>query len=561
MTDTQMIQSFVLVEQLAILGVNTACIASGSRSTPVTLALANHPDIETFAFVDERGAAFFALGRAKLTGKPIVVVCTSGTAGANFLPAISEAKEVGIPLIVITADRPHELRISGANQTMDQVKLYGDKVNWFVDMGLVPADTATRYAQFVALQAYQNAIYPQMGAVHINMPLRKPLQPESDSSLKELRDQVRQSMRPLDLHVPKGGVTDDLELYLDTLLLSHSKPLLILGPEADRYLGSNALDGLSLPVLADPTSGFRYNGEVIPNYDLMLRLDRFDSPDIVIQIGEMPVSKYLTDFLQQYAGSWVVCSPLPKLTDGVLGSSHIVKTDPRRVVAALSKLTRFDSSWVDGLRVTSQKLMDNTDTILDTYGGYEAVAIRKLVDILNPGRLWIANSLAVRHFDEFIYKLGKSTGISSARGVSGIDGTLSSALGTASVEPTLLVTGDLAFYHDLNALLIMQRYKLPLLVVIINNGGGAIFDRLPISDFEAFDEFFYQKHTLNFDRVAEQFGIDYLKIESPDEIRTHGESIEEMATRQRGIVEIVTDGRAQEKLRKEIIAKLSELSE
>jgi 2-succinyl-5-enolpyruvyl-6-hydroxy-3-cyclohexene-1-carboxylate synthase len=446
---------------------------------------------------------------------------------------------------------------------MDQIKLYGDKVNWFVDVELMlNREKAMSYAKFVALEAFQYSQFPQQGPVHLNFPYRKPLEPDSMETLSSLREDVLMGFQPVKLFLPLKFPSIDQIQFLRTSLEKARRILVLLGPESDRYLDLDTVSALTgingVVVSVDPLSGFRYQNlqSIITTMDVLLQLYQIPFPDLIIQIGEMPISRNLSLYLDSYRGDWIVSSSLSKLTDGILGSTTIMKVDPNSLLrqSDFSEL-ELDDEWSNNIKKLNRDLVMKMD-LINKYPGSEPKIIRDLVNMMSPNRIWIANSLAVRHFDEFIPVIGHLAKVSSALGVSGIDGTLSSALGTASVEPTLLVTGDLAFYHDMNALLIMQRYKIPLIIIIINNQGGAIFDRLPISNFEMFDEFFYNDHPMSFDKIAEQFGIDHVKIDDPEKMMNNREELERIRKQGRGIIEVHTDGKDQERIRKEIIENL-----
>jgi len=572
-----LIWSSVIANQLAELGVRHVVIAAGSRSTPLSLAFASHQHFTVYSQVDERSAGFFALGIAKSTEQPVVLISTSGTATANFYPAVLEAEAAAVPLLFCTADRPHDLRISGANQTTDQVKLYGDHVNWFADVAPPVANITKRdlrYLVQLATSAYQYSVYPQKGPVHLNFPFKKPLQP-TPKQLPEI--QPLEIIKKLDHDLPKTqlflGQSELASTMMDEIIkLVEAKRsvIIIAGPDAYRELSPEQLDRFisttNVLALVDPLSGYRYttysmDERYIQSYETFLELSSdLPVPDVVLQVGMMPTSKYLSRWLTSIHTEWMVITARSDLTDGVLNSSIRIKADPAKFFDQLTprldtiNTVEFNKAWIKTDQQCRTFLQQQVDQ-------FEPSIIQQIFERLPESHLFVANSLAPRYFDQFVFNNSpdRTISIHSNRGVSGIDGTLSTALGIASTvdQPTYLITGDLAFYHDMNGLLAMMRYNLPLRIIIINNGGGAIFDRLPISSFnEVFDEFFLTKHQLHFDKIAAQFDVSYTQY-SEDELDWN--LIQDQLERhQQLIIEINTDPALIEPKRAEIIKALRE---
>jgi 2-succinyl-5-enolpyruvyl-6-hydroxy-3-cyclohexene-1-carboxylate synthase len=534
----------VVVDELARSGLQAVVIAPGSRSTPLALAFAAHPNIRVYSIIDERSAAFFALGLALATDRPVAVVCSSGTATANFYPAIIEARYSGVPLLIMTADRPPELRESGANQTVDQVKMYGDHVLWAVDVALpeaAPSALAVRGLRTLACRAYATANGSTKGAVHLNFPFRKPLEPiptptdkTDDEAWAGRADGSPFTRITSGMTMPDDGM---IEEFL-ALIYDARRGMIVVGPNRDRRLADAAAvlsKLIRFPVLADPLSHARFNGqltemesEVGGGYDTFLRgVSAWEKPDLIVRLGAMPTSQALIDYLNaNHDAVHVGISADGVWKDPNHQLSHLIHADPAELLQAVIQLASEtdlgDEAWLSRFRAAESLTWQIINEELNG-DFFDGVVIADTVDLLPAGAaLYIGNSLPVRHLDQFAPPSGKSIRVFGNRGASGIDGTISSALGAAAGTdaPLVLVTGDLGFYHDMNGLLAVKRCGINAVFVVINNDGGGIFQRLPIADFDPpYTELFRTPHGLTFDHAAALYGLDYAKADSRSAFR------------------------------------------
>ncbi len=509
------------VDALIAAGLRRVVIAPGSRSTPLTLAFSRRTEIRRYAAIDERGAAFFALGMAMTDGQPAAVVCTSGTAAGEFYPAVLEAEAAEVPLLLLTADRPHELRHSGANQTTDQVKLYGGHVRWFVDVALPEKDPAPRTLRSLrslaarALAAARGFQTPP-GPVHLNFPFRKPLQPPS-----HLSPPPRGEGPGVEARIEAGVLhpTGEQIRTLGNLIRRNPRGVILCGPRASGGEFPSAVTALAraagYPLLAEALSGVRFgphgDGTVLGGYERYL--DEMPTPQVVLRFGALPVGKRALDWL---AG-------LPSETRVVqIDASGTWQDDTHR----LNLLLRADPASV------CREVAD----ILDEVGGdgngqgewlcawqeRETTARQAQRDAWLPavlnvlpegGNLFVANSLAVRHLGEQVPPSQRKLHVYANRGLSGIDGTIAGAAGVAaaSERPTLLLIGDLAFLHDLNSLHLLRHVETPFAILLRNDDGGGIFERLPIAAHEPpYTEFFRMPHGMTFEYAARQFGLRHI---------------------------------------------------
>lgn len=525
----------VFVDELARSGLRAVCIAPGSRSTPLAIAFAEQPEIKVYSLIDERSCAFFALGLALASEQPVAVLCSSGTATANFYPAIIEAHYAGVPLLVLTADRSHELRDSGANQTVDQVKMYGDHVLWSVDLALPeaqPPAVVIRSLRTLANRAYAkvNGMMGAMvkGAVHLNFPFRKPLEPTLvESDLRVLADEREGDVFT---RISRSEFPPTLpQVRLITQAIREARRgLIICGP---RHMGDSfhhAIADLArvtrFPVLADPLSGVRFHpkiNHVVGGYDTFLRSTAWESPDVVLHFGAAPTSQALDDYLNQI-------TPFARIAVSADGHwhdpnhriTHFIWADPYTLAERVAKHLSYTSSreldeaWIEQIGRAETTTWEVIDTELLEGDYFDGAVLADVVDLLpNHAMLYVASSLPVRHLDQFGKPNTMALRVFANRGASGIDGTISSALGAASSNPSLpltLVTGDLAFYHDMNGLLAVKRCGVKATIVVINNDGGGIFYRLPVSKFDPpFTDLFVTPHGLNFEPAAQMYGLDY----------------------------------------------------
>ncbi len=551
------------VAELALAGVRTACVSPGSRSTPLTLALARHPAIRVFTILDERSCAFFALGVAKASGMPAVAVCTSGTAAANFHPAVLEASHGEVPLIVLTADRPPESRDTGSGQTTDQLKLFGTAVRWFFEVGTPELrDAALRHLRGLAARAVFTATRAPAGPVHLNFPFHKPLEPipvpgdiPSDFAARH----------PLAVHgmtaVPSAGrgggadapyargthgapgVAIQVLRRLAGQVRAASRGLILCGPMS---FGTNGVGTqwsewpatvaalarrTGYPILAEPPSGLRAGphdqSHVVAHGEAMLRAAGFRrrlAPQLVLRFGSMPTGKHQEVLLDEHpACPVIVVNPGGTWLEPTHHPAEVIAADPGLFCSALAECLPEgavgDAGWrelfarADGLAAAALRAAyaaPAPEGLGDAW--CEGRVFHELAGLLPEGALqFTASSMPVRDLESFAPKSPRLVRHLVNRGVSGVDGTLSSALGAAAAQagPAVLVTGDIAFFHDANGLLAAKTHGLSLTVVLINNDGGGIFEFLPIAAFgEAYETHFATPHGLDFAALCAAYGAE-----------------------------------------------------
>jgi 2-succinyl-5-enolpyruvyl-6-hydroxy-3-cyclohexene-1-carboxylate synthase len=540
------------VDELARSGVKHVCIAPGSRSTPLALTIAGHAGLSTWMHVDERSAAFFALGMARASGAPVALLCTSGTAAANFLPAVVESRSACIPLIVLTADRPPELRDVGAAQTIDQNRLYGEYPKWFVEVAL--ADTTSdllRYIRTLACRAVSTAAETPAGPVHLNFPFREPLMPADTEPAANMSRGDSLAWHGRAGNAPWVVVDETVRTgsreavqRLAAELARARRPLFICGPQFDRALAAplTALaTAIGAPLLVDPLSQLRWGphdrGVMIDRYDAVLR-DHATSdslvPDVVLRIGGLPTSKALLQYLERNVDARHVVVDAARWPDPTLLAANVVHADPAILCAQLlghfaSEPTAMtaDAEWLSGWRRIDATAGGAINAYMASVDEpFEGTALAEIVKLLPAGStLFASSSMPVRDLDAFACGDDRPLRILANRGANGIDGVVSSALGVAATRtsgdgPVLLVIGDLAFYHDMNGLLAARLHQLDATIVVINNDGGGIFSFLPQAEgADHFERLFGTPHGLSFGPVAELYGARYHRAESVDSLR------------------------------------------
>ncbi len=568
----QVLTRFVgaFVDELARSGVEHVCLCPGSRSTPLALLLRRHPSIRVWNHLDERSAAFFALGMAKTLRQPVALLSTSGTAAVNFAPAVVEARHSRVPLLLLTADRPPELRDVGANQTIDQPHLYGRYAKWFVEMLLPEAsDEAIRYARTIACRAAATARSGVPGPVHVNFPFREPLIPAAESAT---------GVPARDGHTPFVAVQqaprwlDPASLNpLATELRTTRRGLIVCGPQDDppfpRAVAELA-EELSFPLLADPLSQVRcgphHGPQVIDNYDAFLRdgaTAESLAPDLVLHFGATPISQPLLQFLQRHSDARHILVGEGSWNDPALVANQVIESDPSLLCQALlTALGRSGprqpvSDWPLLWQRSAGQARAALHSCLATPSELsEPSILLELAEILPPGAsLFAGNSMPVRDLDTVFPASDRPLRFLANRGASGIDGVVSTALGASAVSahPLVLVIGDLSFYHDMNGLLAAGRHGLSVTFVLMNNDGGGIFSLLPqAEDPEHFEELFGTPHGLDFRPVAQIYGLTYRRVSSRVEFRqTMDESLAAAGTT---IVELRTDRTANARLHREM---------
>ena len=567
-----------LVDEFYQLGVRHAVFSPGSRSTTMAMLFTEYEGFETYMNIDERSASFMALGIAKAHKEPTVLVCTSGSAVAHYLPAILEAQYSGVPLIVLSADRPHTLLHVGAPQTVDQQKIFGTAVNYYEELAVPQEDHYYTYPRQVARKAYMKAMDIKKGPVHINVPLFEPLVPELDrkhfeagrSPYKVFKPnygdvfsyQNRSNNTSNPSNVSKASnvsytknTTDNNTNNSNRLLAQYKKVLILAGPQIDvnevESIHSFA-ENLQAPILADPLSNVRrwhktdaiddnhefninrsndtdmtqkkqFSDVVISTYDAFLadkELWPVLKPDCVIQFGQIVVSKRV----QQMVASWDnveyieinptmdSMNPTGKTTIHMQASIDMFT----HLYAVKNESNAYLNSW-QSLEVAGKAQLS---TAIEEPSCFEGRTIRELQQhIPDNSQLLVANSMTIRDFDYFWFSGESDAVLYGNRGVNGIDGIVSTALGLATNgQPTYLVTGDLSLFHDLNGLAVAKTHNLNLTIILHNNDGGGIFEYLPQKGTKHFDYLFSTSQGLDYSGAAKLYGCGHTKISSPDEL-------------------------------------------
>ena len=540
------------VDELSRGGVHHVCICPGSRSTPLALTIANNPSLKTWMHIDERSGAFFALGLARALGEPVALLCTSGTAAANFFPAVVEARSAGVPLIVLTADRPPELRDIGAAQTIDQNRLYGAHAKWFVEVALPEATPGLlRYARTLAARAISQAMTTPAGPVHLNFPFREPLVPTPIEQPAGLSDEDALAWTGKPDRAPWVSVAHSIHAVdRDTVerlaerLRTAERPLIICGPQHDGALAAPLAQlaaSLGVPLLADPLSQARWGSHdrtsLIDRYDAALRHEATAAsldPDLVLRIGGVPTSKALGQYLQRHASAHHVVVDAARWPDPLMLADEMIHSDPLHLCNQLTKVlgegghppqrSRWLNRWKHIDTTTCSALRTHSASLIESFEG------RSLADVVaclpDGATLFVSSSMPVRDLDAFGAGDDRQIRVLSNRGANGIDGVVSTALGAAAASavkgggPLVLVIGDLALYHDMNGLMAGRLHALDATIVVLNNDGGGIFSFLPqASQATHFEQLWGTPHGLTFAPAADLYGAEYHDASDSDSLR------------------------------------------
>ena len=538
-----------LIEALCASGVRTAVVSPGSRSTPLVLAIARveaEGRLEARVVADERVAGFVALGQAKMTGVPTLLVCTSGTAGSHYLPAVIEASLTGTPLIIVTADRPPELQARGANQTIDQSNLFGRHVRLSLDLGVPDPDPrACEGLVRTAVRAVQASLAPDPGPVHLNARFRKPLQADSadPSEVSDLRSRIASAFaaglprpRPLRL-VPDPHDLDELA----TRIRRVRRGVVLAGPASvsspvpfsalERFL---ELSGFVL--LPEATSQLRFGtpGRLVCDaFEPLLGArpgHRPLEPDFVLQIGAAPTGRGLSRWLGSDTAPDRVVIARRGYPEAFNRASDVWLTDPVLVLTGLAERLEGigpEADWSGRATLECNRIWEALDGLLAEADGFpEPAAVRSAVEAVpSGGLLALGNSLPVREVDLYCPSTRRSIAVLSQRGASGIDGGISAVAGAvgASGYPAVLLLGDVSFQHDVGGLAAARELPAPLVIVVLRNGGGRLFDLLPIRDIpgdpaRSFERFFLTPPDVEPAAAARAFGIPSTEAGTPAEL-------------------------------------------
>jgi 2-succinyl-5-enolpyruvyl-6-hydroxy-3-cyclohexene-1-carboxylate synthase len=530
-----------LVEELVRCGVRQAVISPGSRSTPLAVALWRQPEIDVSVIVDERSAAFFALGAAQASRAPVAILCTSGTAAANLHPAICEADQSAIPLVVMTADRPPELRGIGAGQTIDQIKLYGDSVRWFCEVGTHTADDdGLFHYRSTACRAVASARgEPRPGPVHLNLAWREPLAPVPDegavtaTNVLALKGRIE---RPLTAVTPYDA--EPSQFLLDEVAghIGESRSGVVvagrqLDPELREPLARLAAVA-GMPILAEPTSQLRCGphdrSHVVTTYDLLLRDEGFAervTPDLVLRFGEMPTSKPLRAWLANSGADQIVVDPVGGWNEPTRRAAALLRADPTELAAGwaarLGEERPAPAAWLESERTAREAI----EAVLDGQGDLTEPGLQQALGAAyeNGDLVYTSSSMPIRDQEAFLPAGDADATFLSNRGANGIDGLVSSGIGAAHAtgRPTTILTGDLGLLHDIGGLAALRDVSTPVRIVVIDNDGGGIFHFLPQESALKNDEFEALLGTprgVSAAKAADLFDLPHRRLDSLDDL-------------------------------------------
>jgi 2-succinyl-5-enolpyruvyl-6-hydroxy-3-cyclohexene-1-carboxylate synthase len=530
------------VEELARCGLRHAVVSPGSRSTPLAVALWRQEEIEVTVIVDERSAAFFALGAAQATDTPVAILCTSGTAAANFHPALCEADESALPLLALTADRPPELRGIGAGQTLDQVKLYGSAVRWFCEVGTHEADDdGLLHYRSTACRAFAAAHgEPRPGPVHLNLPWREPLAPTpvegtvtaTDPLAREGREErPLTAVTPIDLE-PSGFLLEEVAKHIAESISGVIVAGRQLDPELRRPLAHLA-EASGFPILAEPTSQLRCGphdrSHVIAGYDLLLRDEHFRNrvvPDLVLRFGEMPTSKPLRQWLATSGADQIVVDPCGGWNEPSRRAAAILRADPTELAAGwAARVERGDREYAELWRRADDAAAEALATELGGEGPITEPALHLALGAAHgDGDLvYTASSMPIRDQEAFLPTGPTDATFLCNRGANGIDGLISSGIGAAAASgrPTTIVSGDLGLLHDIGGLAALRDVDTPVRVLVIDNDGGGIFHFLPQAqalDGEEFESLLGTPRGVSVAKAAALFDLPHRRLGSLAEL-------------------------------------------
>ncbi len=558
------LQAFV--DELVRCGLGHAVTSPGSRNAPLILSLAGHPGLDCVSVIDERSAGFVALGIAKATRRPVAITCTSGTAAANLTPAVIEAREASVPLLVLTADRPPELREVGAGQAIDQLKLYGSAVKWFYEVGNHdPGREAAVHYRSLACRAWFTSEDGRPGPVHLNFPLREPLAPTPEE-MRVSDWEGRPDGRPWVVvsDAPRDPTPTIIELLERDVSEAERGAIVCGGTRYDVAASAARLAAATgWPLLAEPTSGVRCGphdrSHVVAHYDVLLRSETFQErhrPDLVVRVGDTPTSKPLRAWLANTRQ--IVIDPDAAWHEPTRRAERVVATAPdatcELLAAALEEeVDPASPDWVESWRGADALVQP---TLADMPDPFEPKAFAALAGSLPDGALvWVASSMPIRDVETFFPQTSTEVRFLANRGANGIDGTVSAATGAAIAAGgrAYLLTGELALLHDLGGLLTARRRGVELTIVCVNNGGGGIFDFLPVAEHSAAE--IYREHIatpsgVDVEAIAALADLPHTLAETPDDIGT--------AAFSPGLIEVRTERETNVRMHRQLFQAVDE---
>lgn len=511
-------------------GVEDVVISPGSRSTPLAYAFASTKSIQIYRQLDERSAAFFALGIAKAKGKPVVLLCTSGTAAANYFPAIVEAKNARVPLIVITADRPHELREVGAPQAINQIRLYGEQVKWSIEFPLPDGELQTLpFIERHIARAINISKTAPFGPVHMNVPFREPLLINFRESLPE--PTFQRSV------IGEISASDEAKILLTKIMNETKRGFIVVGELSlgtDLQVMWDFIRKVKWPVLVESLSNLRTNIPsdckefIISSYDALLKSESFKEKVIaetVIRFGAQPVSKFLTIFLtKSVPTNYVVVDEDPMFRDSASVSSHFIHASIGNWLRELDIQSALDTHYLNTWRKSEEIAMKHVLSYLE-HEEDEGAMVRTIIEQLpDESDLFVSSSMPIRDIDTFLMPTEKDIQIIANRGANGIDGVVSTALGYSSGRAgrnSYLLIGDLAFLHDINGLIATRYQPCELTIIVFNNDGGGIFSYLSQATVkEYYEDLFGTPTALQFEQIAKMYDMEYIKVNKLSEMKS-----------------------------------------
>ncbi len=536
------LQAFV--EELYRCGLRHAVTSPGSRNAPLALTLAAQDGVEAVSVLDERSAGFVALGMAKASARPVVVSCTSGTAAANLHPAVVEAWEARVPLIVLTADRPPELREVGAGQAIDQIKLYGSAVKWFVEVGTHdPSRETAIHHRALGCRAYSTAAGGRPGPVHLNFPLREPLAPAPEE-LEPADWEGREKGRPwTELRDHSSAPYSNDVHEVASRLAAEPRGVIVCGPchETVADAASRLAAETGWPLFAEPTSGTRCGdhdrSHVIAHYDVLLRVEKFARehvPRLVLRVGDMPTSKPLRAFVA--GASQIVIDSHGAWHEPTRTAELVIQAAAEPTLAALASAVEMrtgasEESWLRAWREADAKVWAAVEAAPDDFEGKVLASLEP--ELPAEAVVWVSSSMPIRDVEAHFPQSGKRLRFLANRGANGIDGVVSSAMGAALASglPTWVLIGELALQHDAGGLLAARRSGVDLEIVCLNNGGGGIFDFLPVAEHA--DPAAYEAHIATpsegIDLAALWPGLREIRTDRRQNVALHRELVERVA--------------------------------
>lgn len=534
--------SSFLIDALVSSGIDHFVLSPGSRNTPLTVAVANNKKAISYSLIDERAAGFFATGLSRSVGKPVVLICTSGTAAAEYLPAVIEAYFQEIPLIILTADRPEELRGTGANQTIYQHGLYTYYVreSWDLPPPECTVNFAAAYVRIIrqTLRITEGRV---KSPVHINLQFDKPLEPSftTDKISAERHSKIQALFHSVEKRrKTKSAEIQKISRQIRKKLTGARKIIIIAGPnsaqnreELEAILALSTL--LKAPVFADVFSGLRavkYSDKVISNYDQFVHLfaEEHFSPDLILQIGRVPSSKSIELFYSYTDAPRIIITPNEEFMATIELNSLVFKSNSRNFLTCLRKIKDItrnrDNSYIEELNKLEKKARISKSKIFHRGKFSEPVISHTIAkSITNAEVLFLGNSMPPRDFDFAVSHYTDGLKVYHNRGASGIDGILASAAGAAAKKlPLTIIIGDVSFFYDISSLYILKQLHIPVTIVLLNNKGGKIFDLLPIKNNpELLRKYFHLPPDISFRKIITSFGFIYKKAAGLSSFKRH----------------------------------------